>query len=536
MITKFLFLIIGIAVSIPAFAGLQEMTLEEKVGQLLMVHFNGETANDDARRLIQKSLVGGIIYYNWANGLHSPRQVRQLSAGLQALSKQNRNPIPLFIAVDQEGGVVARLTKGFTVFPGNKALGMTNDPGLAEKCSFAMGQELKCVGVNFNLSPVIDVNTNPRNPVIGIRSFGGSPDTVVCFGKSALHGYHKAGIITSLKHFPGHGNVEVDSHSDLPVLKQSREQLQAVELLPFFELAPQADTIMTAHIIVPSIDPVHCATLSKDVLDIVRKEIGFQGVIISDSLVMEGLLKNCSPIDDAAIRALNAGCDILLLGGKQLVDSKTHLELKVADIERIHQAVVNAVKNGIVSEQRLNEAVRRILALKNAYLLSGASNDECDLKGVGTPEKNQLAINIAALSLKEIKNSSTLPSPGQQKIAIFAPAIVQDSIKQVSHFSSGKETPMLFFRSLNPDEAEMQLACNMAVEADVLIMCSYNAWKNQSQVTLFQALLNSKKPVIVIVLRDPVDASSFPQADLILMTFSPTAPSIQAAFDRLFQL
>jgi beta-N-acetylhexosaminidase len=386
--------ILFICLSLSGFA--KQMTLEEKVGQLLVVHFNGENVNEDAKTLIQKIHVGGIIYYNWANGLHSPEQVSQLSAGLQELSSHNRIPIPLLIAVDQEGGLVARLTKGFTIFPGNRALGMTGDPALAEQCAFAMGQELRAVGVNFNLSPVVDVNSNPRNPVIGIRSFGDTAEIVVPFARRALQGYHRANIITSLKHFPGHGDVEVDSHQDLPVINKSKQQLDAVELLPFAKLAKAADTVMTAHLMVPSLDPVNCATLSKKILDILRKEMGFEGVIIADSLVMEGLLKNCTSIEDAVIRALNAGCDLLMLGGKQLVGAHESLELKVADIERIHQTLVQVVKKGLVSEQRVDEAVQRVLKLKKRYHLG-----QKDASGLFQASEHVLiAEKVASLALK----------------------------------------------------------------------------------------------------------------------------------------
>jgi beta-N-acetylhexosaminidase len=307
----------------------QTMSLEEKVGQLLMVHFHGEFANEDARSLIQDAKVGGIIYYNWSNGLSSPEQVQALSAGLQKLARESRASIPLFIAVDQEGGVVARLNNGFTVFPGNKALGMTGDPNLAEASALAMGQELQAVGVNMNFAPVVDVNINPRNPVIGIRSFSDNPETVVAFGKRALQGYNRAQIIATLKYFPGHGDVEVDSHEDLPIVNKPIEELEQVELLPFARLASSADTIMTAHILVPALDAENCSTLSEKTLSYLKTTLGFQGVIITDSLVMEGVLKKCRTVDEAAIQALNAGCDILLLGGKQLVGGHTNLELSV---------------------------------------------------------------------------------------------------------------------------------------------------------------------------------------------------------------
>lgn len=512
------------------------MTLEEKIGQLLMVHFNGETANEEAKTLIQKAHVGGFIYYNWANGLNSPEQVLCLSSSLQKLSDQNRIPIPLFIAVDQEGGLVARLTKGFTIFPGNKALGMTSNYELAEQSAFAIGQELNAVGVNFNLSPVVDVNCNPRNPVIGIRSFGSSTDIVIPFAKNAIQGYHRAGIITSLKHFPGHGDVEVDSHQDLPVIKKSKQQLQNVELLPFKELSSLSDTIMTAHVVVPSIDPINCATLSKNVLDILRDEIGFEGVIISDSLVMEGLLKNCSSIDDAAIKALKAGCDILMLGGKKLIGAHTDLELTIADVERIHKSLVEAVKTGLISEKRVNQAVQRILNLKNKYNLSLTEETKNLRFLVNTPENNFLAKKIASFALKITENKMISTPLPESKIAIFAPEIVEDSIRQTSLLKLGEETYLQFFKRLSPSDEEIKAANAVAEKADLLIFCSYNAWKNSSQASLIQSLSEGKKPLVILSLSDPLDATLFPQASLILTTHSPTVPSIQAACERLCEI
>jgi len=348
---------------------IQGMSVEEKVGQVLMVHFHGDVANDEARALVQDTKVGGIIYYNWSNGLHSPEQVRALSAGLQILAEKNRTSIPLLIAVDQEGGVVSRLNHGFSRFPGNKAIAMTGDPNLAEKAMQITGQELRAVGINMNLAPVVDVNSNPRNPVIGARSFGDLPETVVAFGEKALQGLSKAQVISTLKHFPGHGDV-TDSHEDLPILRKSKEELEKVELFPFAKLESSADAIMTAHILVPALDEENCTTLSKKSLNYLRDVIGFQGVIVTDSLVMAGVLKQCGTVDEAAIGALNAGCDLLILGGKLLSGELSGFELTVEDVQRVYRSIVQAVKEGRISEERLDGAVSKILTLKNRFLRS----------------------------------------------------------------------------------------------------------------------------------------------------------------------
>jgi len=514
---------------------LKEMTLEEKVGQLLMVHFNGEEVNDDAKILVQDTKAGGIIYYNWSNGLHSPEQIRTLSTGLQKLTEANQNPIPLLIAADQEGGVVARLNNGFTKFPGNKALGETSDPNLAEGAALAMGEELQAVGINMNLAPVVDVNSNPRNPVIGVRSFGDETETVLAFGKKALSGYRRARIIATLKHFPGYGNVAVDPHEDLPIVRKSKEELERVELLPFAKLASSADAIMTAHILVPALDTENCSTLSEKTLNYLRETIGFKGVIVADSLVMEGVVKKCSTVDEAAIQALKAGCDILILGGKLLIGEHTGFELTVADVQHIHSSIIKAVKTGRISEARVDQAVERVLNLKSRYLISKNNEIQCDLAdAINTIAHRTLAQEVASRALKTTENGSdSIASLHKKNISVFVPQLLQNGIDQTTLLKIGKSTDPYFFSNLSPSQDEIETAKQHAKTADVIFICSYNAWKNPSQITLIQSLIDLEKPTVLLVMRDPLDAALFPTANLVFKTFSPSPPSIQAVCDQL---
>ena len=338
------------------------LSIEQKVGQLLIAHFNGEVANEETRILIQDIGVGGIIYYNWSNGLLSPQQVLQLSASLQKLAKESKASIPLFLAVDQEGGAVARL--GFTLFPTNQMVGETDDPQLAGEVARMIGEELNAVGINVNLAPVVDINSNPNKSIIGTRSFGSSPEKVVIFGAQALKSYRQTNVIAVLKHFPGHGEAHLDSHIDLPVIDKSMEELEKCELVPFSQLAKDADVIMTAHLLVPALDKENCSTLSKKTLDYLKTSLNFQGVIVTDSLVMQGVLKQCATVDEAAIRALEAGCDILLLGGRQLVDSRPSLELTVSDVNRIKNSILGAIATGRLSEESVQKAYEKVLKLK----------------------------------------------------------------------------------------------------------------------------------------------------------------------------
>lgn len=346
----------------------EELSLEEKVGQLLMVNFYGEEANENAQQLIEKAFVGGIIYYNWANGLTSPLQVQRLSNGLQTLARKRPHAIPLLIAVDQEGGPVNRLVQGFTRFPGNQALGSMGDPELAKQCAYAMGQELLAVGVNMNLAPVVDIASVEKS-VMSRRAYGSTAEKVVEFGRKAIQGYAQAGIIATLKHFPGYGEAVVDPHAELPSVRKTREELNSMELVPFRTLAGQVDAIMTAHILLPLVDPHYCATLSPTIVfGILRSEIGFKGVIISDSLIMRGVSSKSENIAEVAIQAFLAGHDILLLGGK-LLHEESNNELSIQNVFEVHSKLAAAVRSGRISEERLNASVKRILALKQAYHL-----------------------------------------------------------------------------------------------------------------------------------------------------------------------
>lgn len=343
-----------------------DLSDEEKVGQLLMVFFKGEEINEEAIKLISEAHVGGFIYYNWANGLKTPQQIQNLSNALQQLAHKQKHRIPLLIAVDQEGGKVTRLRENFTEFPGNEALAKL-PLYYTMKSALYIGEELKAVGVNFNLAPVVDVNSNPAHTVLGSRSFGNSARRVAKHGQYALDGYRKAKVIAALKHFPGYGEASVDPHLGLPTVNKTRAQLEKEELYPFKCLHKQASAIMTAHIVMSALDPSNCTTLSHAIVeDLLRNTWGYQGVIISDSLVMEGLLQQCESVDEAAIRAFLAGHDILLFGGKML-SQKNNKDLTTADFLRIYASLLNAVKSGRISQTRLNASVERILNLKEEY-------------------------------------------------------------------------------------------------------------------------------------------------------------------------
>lgn len=338
------------------------LSVEEKVGQLLLVSFDGDEANLNALELIQKAHVGGILYFSSCNGLTSPEQVQTLSDSLQALSS-----IPLFIAVDQEGGRVQHLKNGFQILPTQQkqALEPENILSLVK----SVGRELKSVGVNINLSPVVDVNVNPLNPVIGDRSYSHDPEVVVKCARLAIKGYLEEGIICCIKHFPGHGDTTVDSHLALPVISKSVAELNKVELYPFQQLCQEVDMIMTGHLLVPALDEANPATHSSKILqNLLREKLGFEGVIVSDSLIMKGLYQSCPTLEEAALRAFKAGCDLLCIGGRIEQENGHLIDVPAAAIFKTHRYLVDAVNRGDIPMKRLDESVERILALKKRII------------------------------------------------------------------------------------------------------------------------------------------------------------------------
>ncbi|MCB1136669.1 MAG: beta-N-acetylhexosaminidase [Chlamydiia bacterium] len=331
---------------------------EQKLAQLLFSYVDGPGVSDETRRLFMAVDLGGVILYESTNGLQDPAQVRSLCEELQALSDG------LLIGIDQEGGRVSHLKGAFPSFPDNASVAATGDPCRVYNVASAIAAELKATGIHVNFAPVADVNCNPANPVIGTRAFGSDPELVSRFVQEALHAYSDAGIIACLKHFPGHGDVTVDSHHGLPVVQKSREELEAMEFIPFESSLTDSPMVMTAHVVYTALDGSRCATLSRPIIqDLLRGEMGYDGVVVSDSLRMQGVLDQAGSIQEAAIQALNAGCDLLMLGGRMLTRLCSEKE-NVDEVIAVHQALVDAERSGRISVQRIDEAYGRVLRLK----------------------------------------------------------------------------------------------------------------------------------------------------------------------------
>lgn len=415
---------------------LSKMTMEEKIGQMITVavrEWDGESLTimeDEIADIISKNSVGGVILFE--ENLVDTEQIVNLTTAYQNAALNSKNKIPLFIGTDQEGGEVVRLNTG-TSLPGNMALGALNSSADAKTAGNILGSELSALGINVDFAPSLDVNSNPANPVIGIRSFSSDPSIVGKMGVQVISGIQEKNVIASAKHFPGHGDTSTDSHTSLPVVDKSLAELEKCELAPFKEaISGGVDMIMTAHIQFPQVEKETVvseltgeeitlpATLSKTfVTDILRNKMGFNGVVTTDAMNMAGISDNFT-MSQACILAINAGVDMLLMP-VSLTDESSNTELS-ALIGNIKSAVVN----GTIKEETINNAVKRILNLKEkrGILNYTAPTVENALAVVGSAENHEAEDDIATKAITVLKNdNNTLPfKPQENQKVVFVTA------------------------------------------------------------------------------------------------------------------
>jgi beta-N-acetylhexosaminidase len=348
----------------PIMEQISKMTLEEKIGQMLIVGLDGYSLDINTKELIEKHKVGGFIFF--ANNIQNSKQLLSL---LNSMKEENqKNNIPLFLSVDEEGGRVSRMPKEFKDFPTNKAIGNINNEVFSKEIGKIIAEEISSFGFNMNFAPVLDVNSNPKNPVIGNRAFSSKAEIVSKLGVQTMLGIQEADVIPVIKHFPGHGDTTVDSHKGLPTVNNNLERLESLELIPFAEaIKNNADVVMIAHILLPQIDKENPSSMSKAIItDLLRNKLKFDGVVITDDMTMGAIMKNYN-IGEAAVKAVNAGTDIVL------VCHEYEKEVEVIN------ALKNAVKVGSISELQINDSVYRILKLKEKYRLKDEVISDIDV-------------------------------------------------------------------------------------------------------------------------------------------------------------
>jgi beta-N-acetylhexosaminidase len=519
------------------------MTLEEKVGQLFMTHAFGRTANtqdpaavaanqakygvDNAAQLIDRYHLGGIIYFAWSDNVHDPQQIAGLSNGVQRAARKQRTGIPALVATDQEGGIVARVGPPATEWPGNMALGAGRSSEDARQAAAISGTELDALGINWNFAPVADVNVNPQNPVIGVRSFSEDPDLAAALTAAQVRGYQGAGTAAAGKHFPGHGDTATDSHTGLPVIDHTRQEWEQIDRPPF-QAAIDAgiDAIMTAHIVVPSLDPSgDPATLSRPIMTgILRQEMGYDGVVITDALEMEGVRKKYGDAR-VPVLALEAGVDMLLMPPQ---------------FDLAYNAVLDAVRSGELTEQRIDVSVTRILRLKwELGLVKDPFVDESEVpERVGTPAHTAAAQQITDRTTTLLKNDGDLlPLAAGSGGSVFVTGWGASTTATIgAEMEKRGVTADVDDTGTNPTAAEIEAAVAQAQTHDLTVVTTNGAWResNAGQRTLVDRLVGTGKPVIAVGARDPHDIAYYPTVPAYLATYGYTGVSLRSLVRVLF--
>ncbi|OKI56412.1 beta-N-acetylhexosaminidase [Micromonospora sp. CB01531] len=524
---------------------LRHMSLEQKVGQLFSTYVYGAdaaepTAADRAANraafgvetpaeVIDRFHLGGVIYFSWSHNLDSPRQIATLSNGLQraALADGAKSRVPLLISTDQEQGVVLRMPAPAAQFPGAMALGAGRSPEAAYTAAEITGRELRAVGVRQPYAPIADVNINPGNPVIGVRSFGADPALVAELTAAQVGGFQDgAGVTAVAKHFPGHGDTADDSHTGLPVIDHNRAEWDRIDAPPFRRaIDAGVESIMTAHIVVPALDPSgDPATLSPAVLTgVLRGELGFRGVIVTDALNMAAVRKKYGD-DRVPVLALKAGTDQLLMP---------------PDLQLARDAVLRAVATGELTERRIDESVRRILAMKYRQGLAGSPLVDVDeaVRTVGAPQHIAAVARVTDATLTAVRNDAgLLPLAHANRSvlvtgwnsAAFAP------IATVAHGFTARGARATAQPATLPSDAQIAAAAAQAANHDLTVVLVNKAWDNVvtdprgTQRRLVTALVDTGKPVVVAAVRDPYDIAYLPDVTTYVATYSYTVAAMDA--------
>jgi beta-N-acetylhexosaminidase len=509
---------------------LSTMTLDEKIGQLFQVRFDGDTITSAMRQTIADQHIGGVIYFQYNGNLDDPVRSAQFSNDLQtAAVGSDGTGIPLLISMDQEGGRVTRITGG-AEGPGNMGIGSSRSTDIAHSIGSVFGSEIKAVGANMDLAPDLDVNDNPANPVIGVRSFGEQPGLVSSLGQAYVQGLHSSNVIATGKHFPGHGDTNVDSHSGLPVVTYDFTTLDTIHGRPFREaIANGLDCIMSAHIVVTCLDPVHPATLSPQVMEgYLRGNLGFDGVVMTDSMGMAGITAGYT-VSQASVMAIQAGVDLLSLS---------------PDLNIAISAVKAAVLSGDIPQSRLDQAVTRILRLKHKYGLF--ANPFVDPPAaaaiVGSADHKATELTAARAAVTLVQNTrSLLPlslTSDQKVLLVTVQSSAETTTDAASRFASyitGKHANTQSIAIVeNPSSSTITTVKNAAKLVDVVIVGTSRSDLYSGQTSLVNTLCAIPKPVICVGLREPYELASFAGVNAYLAAYNYRNCGFQAAADVIF--
>lgn len=518
---------------------MHRMTVEQKIGQMITGYVYGPTATTaDPRNtalygvatpaeVVEKYSLGGVVYFAWTDSFADPQQVAGLSNGLQKAATTSGARVPLLVSTDQEQGVVTRFGPPATAFPGSMALGAGRSTEDARTAARITGSELAAVGINQDFAPVSDVNVNPLNPVIGVRSFSSDPQLAARMVTAQVAGYQQdAGIVSTAKHFPGHGDTATDSHVGLPLITHTREEWERIDAPPF-RAAVEAgiDAIMTAHIVVPALDPSgDPATLSEPIMTgMLRDELGYDGVIVTDSLEMAGV-RTMYGDGEVAVRAVEAGADVLLMPAQPAVAV---------------QAIEDALASGRLTEARLDESVERILRLKFSRgiaqhpMVDTAAIDDV----VGIPAHAQAAQAVTDRTVTALRNDDDLLPLAEgtaHDVLVTGWGVTTTASMGAAMVARGHDVTVTATGAA-PSDATIEDAVATAREEDLVVVLTQKAWDTAvtdpqgRQQRLVAELTETGVPVVHVAVRDPYDVAYLPDVTTSLATYSSTPVSMESA-------
>lgn len=494
------------------------LSVEEKIGQMLLVGFSGTAPSEEFQAFLREKHLGGVILAE--SNIESLGQVRKLTNGLQQLATYKE--IPLFISTEQEGGLINRINDGLTVFPGNMAVGATKSSEYAYRFGRVTGQELKALGINFNLAPVLDLATKHGNPLVGTRAFGDNPQVVAILGARYIAGLENTGVAAGVKYFPGQGDTLIDAHKALPILSLKKEDLEKRELVPFREVIKQEVTaIVVGHLLFPEIDPRYPASLSDKLIGNLlrsKENLGFDGIIVSDDLTMKAITDNPGTVP-GAVQAVKAGADMVIVSN----GLQTQKE--------VYNALVNAVKKGEIRESQINQSVKRILLAKFRYAVANPEKEEQLFSRIASRVHLKWARRITQHSITVVKDEQqAIPLNKEEKLLLLVPSELpangdQKYLAQLlsKYYPSLEYQEFINYRS----SEEKQIVMEKAKKSSVILVATHNAGPNQAALIKDLLTLSDKK-LIVVGLGNPWDLELFPEVETYLVTYGYRKVSLEA--------
>ena len=494
------------------------LSLKEKIGQMLMVGFDGKTAPPHILEWLASGRIGGV--YLFARNVESPAQVKQLLDSCHAAAKY-----PILAGIDQEGGLVARLRQGFTESPGAMALAAGGDAQLAEDIAGMMGRELAALGINWNFAPVADIAHSPDNPSVGTRSFGADRQQVSDFVTAHIRGFQHAGVAATVKHFPGLGNTVIDTHDALAKVSGSLDYLYETDLPPF-RSAIQAGVacVMTTHVMFDELDSQYPATLSPAVISkLLRGELGYAGAVCTDCMEMKAITDGWGA-GESAVLAVLAGVDMLLF-------SHTRQQQEAA-----YHALLQAVECDRIPLERIDRSVARIQTLKRRF----EQKNLPPLNVVQSAAHQSLARKAARAGTVLLKPGAAFPIPPDASPIVsveFSAQTVSDAVEASSYsgFSQylRERIPQAECHIISPASDATQKVAAAVQDADQVIVATRNAHLLPAQAQLAQSIIDRAQTTVLVCLRNPYDADVLSGADTIICTNGDSRPSLQAAVDAI---